>query len=95
MGFTQSHSEALGDIEGFYQFIPGTYRGDKPINSTGIDKIHLKCDCIQGSLVNGCREPILNFFDLDQPPRHKICKTPRMKHFTKTYKSARSHITFY
>ena len=44
LGFTQSRSYPLEDIEGFYQLIPGLYKSDKPINITGIDKIHLKCD---------------------------------------------------
>ena len=52
LGFTQSRSYPLEDIEGFYQLIPGLYKSDKPINITGIDKIHLKTDCIQGSIVN-------------------------------------------
>ena len=58
LGFTQSHSGELGDEEGFIQLIPGTYRGDKPINLTGIDKIRLKADCIQGSIVNGIANKI-------------------------------------
>ena len=53
LGFTESHSGELGDIEGFVQLIPGNYKSDKPIGITGIDKNHLKCDCIQGSIVNG------------------------------------------
>ena len=59
LGFTQSRSYPLDDIDGFYQLIAGSYKSDKPINITGIDKIHLKCDCIQGSIVDGLREPIL------------------------------------
>ena len=59
LGFTQSRSYPLDDIDGFYQIIAGSYKSDKPINITGIDKIHLKCDCIQGSIMNGVREPIL------------------------------------
>ena len=55
LGFTQSRSYPLDDIDGFYQIIAGSYKSDKPINITGIDKIHLKCDCIQGSIVNGIR----------------------------------------
>ena len=45
LGFTQSHSYPLDDIDGFYQLIAGSYKSDKPINITGNDKIHLKCDC--------------------------------------------------
>ena len=71
LGFTESHSGLLGDIEGFTQLIPGTYNSNKPINITGIDKVHLKCDCIQGSIVNGKREFILYSFALDKPPADK------------------------
>ena len=62
LGFTQSRSYPLDDIDGFYQLIAGSNKSDKPINITGIDKIHLKCDCIQGSIVNGIREAILYSF---------------------------------
>ena len=72
LGFTQSRSYPLDDIDSHYQIIAGSYKSDKPINITGIDKIHLKCDCIQGSIVNGIREPILYSFALSSPPGHKI-----------------------
>ena len=81
LGFTQSHSYPLQDIEGFYQLIPGTYKSNKPINITGIDKVHLKSDCIDGSIMNGIREPILYSLSLDQPPGHKIYKEPKIKLF--------------
>ena len=47
LGFTQSRSYPLDDIDGFYQIIAGSYKSDGQINITGIDKIHLKCYCIQ------------------------------------------------
>ena len=81
LGFTQSHSYPLDDIEGFYQLIAGLYKSERPINITGIDKVHLKCDCIDGSIMNGTREPILYSFSLDQPPGHKIYKEPKVKLF--------------
>ena len=74
--------------------IPGSYKSEKPINITGIDKVDLKADCIQESIVNGIREPILYSFALDQPPGHKIYKEPKVKLF-KINKSVLSHITFY
>ena len=75
--------------------IAGSYKSDKPINITGIDKIHLKCDCTNGSIVNGVREPILYSFLLSSPPGHKIYKEPRIKLFKKINKSVMSHLTFY
>ena len=95
LGFTQSRSYPLDDIDGFYQIIAGSHKSDKPINITGIDKIHLKCDCIQGSIVNGIREPILYSFALSLPPGHRIHKEPRVKLFKKINKSVPSHTTFY
>ena len=95
LGFTQSRSYPLDDIDSHYQLISGSYISDKPINITGIDKVHLKCDCIQGSIVNGVREPILFSFALSSPPGHKIYKEPRVKLFKKVNKSVLSHITFY
>ena len=95
LGFTRSQSYPLDDIDGFYQLIAGSYESDKPINITGIDKVHLEADCIQGSIVNGRREPILYSFALSSPPGHKIYKEPRVKLFKKVNKSVLSHITFY
>ena len=78
LGFTQSRSYPLDDIDGFYQIIAGSYKSDKPINITGIDKIHLKCDCIQGLIVNGIREPILYSF---------VCLHPLVIKYTKNQES--------
>ena len=79
LGFTQSRSYPLDDIDGFYQLIAGSYKTDKPINITGIDKIHLKCDCIQGSIVNGIREPILFSF---------VCHHHQVIKYTKNLESS-------
>ena len=95
LGFTKSHQGPINDIEGFHQILPGSYEGDRPINITGIDKVYLKCDCIQGSIVNGVREPILYSFALSSPPGHKIIKERKVKLFRKVNKSVLSHITFY
>ena len=46
LGFNQSHSGELGDIGGFVHLITGTQKIDSPIRITGIDKVHLKADCI-------------------------------------------------
>ena len=34
----------------------GTFMSEKPFKISGIDKIHLQCDCIAGILVNGIRQ---------------------------------------
>ena len=95
LGFIQPRSYPLDDIDGFYQLIPGSYKSDKLINITVIDKIHLKCDCIPGSIVNGIRESILYSFGLSSPPGYKMYNEPRVELFKKIKKSVLSHITFY
>ena len=81
--FTQSLSGELGDFPGFVQLIPRSYKSDKTINVTGVDKVHLKCDCIDGNMLNGIRETILYSFGLTSPPAHKIYNQPKVKLFKK------------
>ena len=95
LGFTQSHSGALGGFSGFVQLIPGSYESDRLINITGIDKIHLKSDCINGSNVNGTKEAISYSFALSSPAGHKIYKEPKIKLLEKMNKPVFSHIAFY
>ena len=53
--------------------IPGVYPSDKIIlNLNTKDKIHLKCDCIDGSIQDGVRQPILFSFVLDKPSGYKV-----------------------
>ena len=95
LGFTRSRSYRLDDIHGFYQLIAGLCKSDRPTNLTGIYKIQLKCNCINGSIVIGVREPILYSFALSSPTGHKIYKKPKIKLFKNVNISVLSHITFY
>ena len=95
LGFTQLHFESLDDYEVLVRLIPGSHESDKPINITQNDKLHLKCDCFNGSFVNGIREPIFYNFALSSPPGHRIYKEPRINRFKKIKKSVLSHVTFY
>ena len=38
---------------------PGVYICDKILNLSTKDKIHIKCDVIDGSVVDGSRQPLL------------------------------------
>ena len=95
LGFIDSDSGELGDIEGFVQLIPATYKSDERINITGMDKVYLKCDCIQGSIVNGVRESILYSFGLSSAPGHKIFIQLRIKLCNKIKKIVLSRISYY
>ena len=60
-----------------------------------MDKVHLKCDCVNGSIVKGVREPIFYSFALNSPPGGKIYNQRRVKINEKINKSVLSHITLY
>ena len=75
--------------------IAGTNKSDKTVNITGIVKIHLECDCIDVSVVNGIRRPVLYNFALSSPPGHIIHKEPRIKLFKTVNKSVLSDKSFY
>ena len=95
LGFTQSHFGPLGDIDGYIHLIQGTYKSDKPNKNTSIDKLHLKADCIDGSVVDVVREPIMYSFGLSSPAGLKKYKKPRINFLKKVNKSVSSHKTFY
>ena len=44
----------------------GVYTSDKILKLSTIDKIHLKCDVLNGSIQNGLRQPIWFSFVLDR-----------------------------
>ena len=66
LGFTNTH------------YIEGNHISEKPVMITTTDKVHLKCDCVDGSIVNGIREQILFSFILCAPPGYKIIKEPNI-----------------
>ena len=81
LGFFRSPSYPLDDVDGYYQLIAGSYKSDRPIIITGNDKSHLKCNCVNGSIANGIREPILYSFALDQPPGFQNIRKTESKTF--------------
>ena len=94
LGFPRSHSYPLDNIDGFYQSTAGSYKSENPISFTGIDKVHLKTDCIIGNKVNCIREPILLSFGFSSPPGHRTFKEPKVKLFKKVNKSGQSVLNF-
>ena len=47
------------------------------ISITTSDKIHSKFDCIDGSIINGSKRPILFKFVLTVSPRYRINERPK------------------
>ena len=59
------------------------YLSQKIVNSSSTNKIHLKCDAIDGSVIDGVRQPILYSFVLDKPSGYKVCCEPETVHHKK------------
>ena len=55
----------------------------------------MKCDAINGSAVDGVRQPILYSFVLDKPSGYKVFCEPETIHYEKKYKSVLNTLTFY
>ena len=83
LGFTNTH------------YIQGTHISEKPVMITTTDKFHLKCDCVDGSIVNGIREQILFSFNLSAPPGYKIIKEPNIILYKKINKTRLDSIQFF
>ena len=55
----------------------------------------MKCDAVDGSVVNGIRQPVLFSFVLDKPSGYKVFCEPETIHYKKINKSVLDTITFY
>ena len=62
----------LGFTSGWDYKHNNEYNSQKFVNLKSTNKVHLKCDVIDGSVVNGLRQPILFSFVLDKTIRIKI-----------------------
>ena len=65
----------------------------KIVNLCNTNKIQLKCDCIDGSIQNGLRQPIRFSFVLDKPAGCKVFSDPETIHYKKVNKSVLNTIT--
>ena len=59
------------------------YTSQKILHLSSTNKIHLKCDRIDGSVVDGVRQPILFSFVLDKPAGYKVFCEPKAIHYKK------------
>ena len=88
-------STILGFTPGWDYKHYNKYTSQKVVNLGSTNKRHLKCDVIDGSVVNGIREPILYSFVLDKLPGYKVFSEPETIHYKKITKSVLNTITFY
>ena len=88
-------STILGFTAGWDYKHYNQYLSQKIVNLSNTNRIHLKCDAIDGSFVNGIRQPILYSFVLDKPAGYKVFSEPETIHYKKINKSVLNTITFY
>ena len=88
-------SNILGFTPGWDYKHFNKYTSQKIVNLGSTNKIHLKCDCIDGSVVNGVRQSIFYSFVLDKLPGYKVFSEPETIHYKKIHKSVLNTITFY
>ena len=99
--FTTSNSinfnSELNKLLGFTNtdYPAGTLKSEKPVIITPTDKVHLMCDCVDGSIVNGIREQILFSLNLSAPPGYKNLKEPNTILYKKINKTMLDIIQFF
>ena len=71
------------------------YISQKIFNLGSPNTIPSKCDCIDGSVQNGSRQPILFSFVLGKSTGYKVFCEPETVHYKKLNKSVLNTITFY
>ena len=91
--FNSELNKVLGFTNKDYQ--AGTHTSEKQVIITTTDKVHLRCDCVDGSIGNGIREQILFSFNLSAPPGYKIIKEPTTVLYEKINKTRLDTIQFF
>ena len=87
-------STILGFTSGWEYKHYNKYTSQKVVNLGSTNKIHLNCDCIDGSVVNGIRHPILFSFVLDKKPGYKVFSEPETIHYKKNKQICSEYNTF-
>ena len=88
-------STILGFTPGWDYKDYNKYVSQKIVNLSNTNKIHLKCDCINGSIQDGLRQPIPFSFVLDKPAGYKVFREPETIHYKKINKSVLNTIIIY
>ena len=87
-------STILGFTAGWDYKHYNQYLSQKIVNLSSTNKILLKCDCIDGSIQDGVRQPILFSFVLDKPAGYKLFYEPKTILYKKVNKFVLNTITF-
>ena len=88
-------STVLGFTPGWAYKHYNKYFSQKFVNLSSTNKVHLKCDIIDGSIQDGVRQPILFSFVLEKPAGYKVFCEPETKHYKYKNKSVLNTIVLY
>ena len=76
-------STMLGFVSGWDYKHYNKFTSQKFVNLGSTNKIQLKCDVVDGSVVDGIRQPILSSFLLDKLPGYKVFSEPETIYYKK------------
>ena len=93
MGFA-IYSDYISTIS-IHSDSPGVYTSDNIFDLGTIDEIQLKCDVLDGIVVNGSKQPILYSFVLDKPAGYKVFSQLKRVIIKKISKWVLNTITLY
>ena len=87
----------LNDFLGFTnkRYAAGRNLSEKIANIPNVDKVQLKCNCVDDSILDGKRESIPFSFSLNVRPVYKSFKDPSSILFIKVNNGKVDDITFY
>ena len=88
-------STVLGFASGWDYKHFNEYFSQNIVNLSCTNKIHLKCDVIDGSVLNGIRQPIFFSLVLDKLSGYKVFCEPDTIHYKKINKPVLNTIFFY
>ena len=91
--FNSDLIEVLGSTNKKYE--GGMHLGEKVANIKNFDKVHLKCNCVDCSILDGKRQRFLHFFGLDARPGYKNFEKPSSILYKKLNKDKIDDIIFY
>ena len=89
------YSTILGFNHGWDYKHYNQHISQKNVNLSTSNKLHLKCDVINGSVVNGLRQPILYSFVSEKLSGYKVFSQPETIHYKKVNKYVLNTIAFY
>ena len=78
----------------FHAYSTGIYTTDKILTLNTIDKIHLKFDVIDSSIVSGLKQPKSFSFILDEPSGYKLFCKPEIIRYKKINRSVLNTMIF-